>query len=159
MKKFCQKDNKVLTTLAITLIGTSVTFPAFALPITLDGEVYEVEIIEGTFEELSDRLDDQPWWENDELAFTAAYLVGDAFGFPNSLGEDAGPFFAIEYIESSGGFTLDALQASFIKPEDVLSDEQLSDFLEGRQGVSFRQLGWAPDEPATFVVVVDEPDP
>ena len=68
----------------------------------VDGTDYRVTTMTDTFTNLNTmmELENQVWWDNQDLANEFAETVLDAFGTPN-FGED-GPYFAWRFVDDNG---------------------------------------------------------
>jgi hypothetical protein len=141
--------------------STLVAAPAQAAQISLEGMDYEVTTITGTFADLFDILNDQPWYTEDDntstLAFSARDQVGEQLGFPatNTLDTTLGPIlrtplFAFDDLRG-GGFSGDFALAS-------LSDGPI-DLLDGVLDAPSGAVNYTADTTLTFAVVApDEPE-
>ena len=61
--------------LGFAVAGVAISHPAQALEVTIHEVTYDITVISGSFEDLESILMEQPWWNDEDLAGTAAEIV------------------------------------------------------------------------------------
>ena len=83
----------ILSLITVTLIQSKLE----AVGITLNETDYEITTTTGSYDELVNQLEEQPWFGNSILAKSAATQVGNSLGLPtpSPFPEGYGPIFAM----------------------------------------------------------------
>lgn len=79
-------------------LGTAMPEAAQAATFTVNGTLYDITTVRGSYNSLQTQLQATPWWNNTGLASQFANTVLGNLGFPNQAGSNlAGPFFAYDF--------------------------------------------------------------
>jgi hypothetical protein len=120
------KTAALAVTVATTTISITTLSPtAQAATFTVNGRLYDITTVHGSFNDLQSQLQTTPWWGNPGLASQFANTVLGSLGFPNQAGSNiVGPTFAYGSRNTINGFFVLSSQfvPAFNGSSAILSD-------------------------------------